>query len=236
MSKSGKLKVNSQPGLKQILWNVLFPEHETWRKSMWKKAKNFILPCLFGRIRPSNGFLLPLSVCVCFFQVKGIREVGGYNQLIHLYSTWGEFHPFLYPGYSHKSQTDHSEHWFHDSVLLLLDEGPFPRRSLPVFHHLTTVGSEVQHTESSTLWMQWKVHVKCHLPCYKSAKRRDLCSSACTKILSVQHHAGDSQRIVVYSSLPKKCMPSSFSSPRYNIRQFWKYFIYYIQRVTLPTQ
>lgn len=158
MSRSGKLKANSQPGLKKILWNVLFPEHETWRKSMWKKAKNlFILPFFFGRIRPSNGFLLPFSVWVCFFQVKGKREVGSYNQLINLYSTWWEFHPFLYPGYSHKSQTDQSEHWFHDAILLLLDAGPFFRRSLPILHHLTTVGSEVQHSESSSEKFMWNV-------------------------------------------------------------------------------
>lgn len=45
-------------------------------------------------------------------------------------------------------------------------------------------------------------------------QRRGLCSSAWTKILSVQHYAVDAQRIVVYSSLPNKFLPSPFSSPK----------------------
>lgn len=94
MSGSGKLKAYSQPGLKQVLWNVFFLEHKAWRKSVWKKAKNvFTLPFFFGRIRPSNGFSLAFPVCVCFFQEKVKKEVGGGNQPLNLYTTWGEFHP-----------------------------------------------------------------------------------------------------------------------------------------------
>lgn len=70
----------------------------------------FNLPFLFGRMRPSNGFSLTLPVCICFFQEKGKREVGSGNQLLDLYTTLREFHPFPYPRYSHKSQTDQFEY------------------------------------------------------------------------------------------------------------------------------
>lgn len=87
------------------------PEHETWRKSIWKSKKVFFLPFCFGRMRPSNGFLLTFPVCVCFFhEDSGKREVCGSNWPVNLYTTWGEFHPFLYHRYFHRYQTDQFEH------------------------------------------------------------------------------------------------------------------------------
>lgn len=117
-----------------------------------KQKKLFSLPFLFRRIRTSNDFSLTFPVCVRFFQEKGKRKVGGGKQLVNFCSTWGEFYPFLYPEYSHKSQTDQSEHSdfmtpYSSSWMQVLFSGDLCQ----YLHHLTTVGSEVQHSESSTL-------------------------------------------------------------------------------------
>lgn len=128
-SRSGKCKANSEPGLKLMWWNALFPERETWRKSMWKGKKAFFLPFCFGRTRPSNGLSLTFPVCVCFFHEDwGKREVCGGNWPVNLWTTWGEFHPFLYPGYFHRYRN--RPVWtllFHVSLFLLLDADPLPQ-------------------------------------------------------------------------------------------------------------
>lgn len=210
----------------------------SWTRNMneinVKKAKKLlILPFLFGRIRTSNGFSLTFPVCVSFSKKKE-KGIGGGNQPVNWYTTWGEFHPFLYPGYSHKSQTDQFEHsdfmtpyassWM--QVLFSGDLLPAP----PPPYHCWKWGP---HSESSTLWMQWKVHVKHHLPCYRSTKRRAYAPLLAQRFFQCNTMQIMPKELWFTASFPRSvCLPlfPLLSTP---LRQFPKYFIYYIQRVTL---
>jgi len=164
-SRSGKCKANSEPGLKQMWWNALLPEHETWRKSMWKGKKVFFLPSCFGRMRPSNGFSLTFPVRVCFFHEDSRkREVCGGNRPVNLYITWGEFHPFLYPAYFHRYQTEQFEHSYFkfpysSSWTLVL----YLKRCVAKTS-TTSPLSEVRPNTMSQAHHECTVHTKHHLP------------------------------------------------------------------------
>lgn len=101
ISKSGKLKANSQPGLKQMWWNAVFPEHERWRKSTWK-GKRVLYSLLLWKKVTFKWFLVNFQSVSSFHEDSGKREVCGGNWPVDLYTAWEEFHPFLYPRFFHR--------------------------------------------------------------------------------------------------------------------------------------
>lgn len=202
-----------------------------------KESRKFIHSSLpLWNNKAFKWFLVNFPSACLLFPRKGKREVAGGKQPVKLYTTWEEFHPFLYPGYSHKSQTGQFEHsdfmapysssW--RQVLFSGDLLPVP----PPPYHCWKWGPTqwVKHTVNAV-----KGSCERSPPLLQVYQNEGLYAP----LLAQRFFQCNTMQMMpkelwFISSFPRSvCLPvfPLLSTP---LRQFPKYFIYYIQRVTLP--